>query len=168
MRRRIILLLWAIACSTAITQPGWAQSIPAAIITADTPSQVGVTVPSLWWADEQFGGKLLDTWSAYPATNNAPQRIELTVRRELWRPLGYIDRYAFIYHFGNVARDYGYNLQVLDQEKNLLANYTCKFNQVSPRYVAGVRDFQGRPVPDYVPSKDRAIPCRLQLAPLAL
>jgi len=166
---KVILSLWAIAFSSSTTQPGWTQPVPAPVITADTPSQVGgLTVPSLWWAEEQFGGKLLATWSAYPATKNTPKRIELIVRWELWRPLGYIDRYAFVYHFGTVARDYGYNLQVLDQEKNPLANYTCNFSQANPRYVEGVRDSQGRRVPDYVPSKDIDIPCQIQLGPLTL
>jgi len=35
------------------------------VITADTISQSELTIPSLWWAKEQFGW-LLDNWLAYP------------------------------------------------------------------------------------------------------
>lgn len=132
---------------------------------ASAPSQNGLTVPSLWWTVEQFGG-ILENWLAYPARGNTPGQIELVVRQEAWRPLGYIQRYAFINHFGTVARDYGYNLQVFDQEKDLLASYTCDFSKASPQYVAGVRDSQGRPVPDYVPGS--GVTCRVQLSPLII
>lgn len=135
------------------------------VTSANAPSQGGLTVPSLWWTADQFGG-ILENWLAYPAQGSTPGQIELVVRQEAWTLLGYIERYAFINHFGTVARDYGYNLQVLDREKDLLASYTCDFSRASPQYVAGVKDSQGRPVPDYVP--DSGVACRVRLSPLII
>jgi len=45
-----------------VTKPG--ASLNDGVITADTISQSELTIPSLWWAKEQFGG--FDNWLAYP------------------------------------------------------------------------------------------------------
>lgn len=94
-------------------------------ITADTISQNGLTVPSLWWADEQFGGKLLDNWVAYPATAETPARVDLIVNRQFWSLLTYMERYRFVNQFGIVARDYGYDVRVFNRQGTFLAAYTC-------------------------------------------
>jgi len=44
-------------------KPG--ASLNDGVRTADTISQSELTIPSLWWAKEQFG-KLFDNWLAYP------------------------------------------------------------------------------------------------------
>ncbi|HEY9846591.1 MAG TPA: hypothetical protein V6D03_10375, partial [Candidatus Caenarcaniphilales bacterium] len=132
------------------------------------PSQAGLTVPSLWWAAEQFGNKLLDRWSAYPQRSKAPGRVEIVVRPEIWRLLDYLERYAFVNQFGAAASDYGYNLQVFDREKNLLATYTCDFSQANP-HLLEVRDFQGQPIPDYLSSNPPGkLSCRLRLNSLII
>ncbi len=94
-------------------------------ITADTISQGGLTVPSLWWADEQFGGKLLDNWVAYAGTAETPARVDLIVNRQLWSLLTYLERYRFVNEFGTVARDYGYDVRVFNRQGVFLAAYTC-------------------------------------------
>jgi|GEM_PF-1393055 len=92
------------------------------LITAYTFSQEGMTHPSLWWAQEQFGKrKLLMNWIAYPT----PKRLDLIVNLQIWSNLQYIERYSFIHHFGTVARDYGYELRVFNQRGDCLALYTC-------------------------------------------
>jgi hypothetical protein len=103
-------------------------SVDGRVVTSNTISQQGLTVPSLWWAKEQFGSDLLDSWLAYPAPGTNPARIDLLVNRQNWSALDYIQRYEFINHFGIAARDYGYNLRVFNEQKELLATYTCDFS----------------------------------------
>jgi len=98
------------------------------VITADTISPNGLTIPSLWWAKEQFAGKLLNNWLAYPQE----RRVDLVVNRQLWTILDYIDRYSFVNEFGTVARDYGYNVRVFNVQKRLLAAYTCDYSLPKP------------------------------------
>ncbi|HIK28211.1 MAG: hypothetical protein N3E45_01715 [Oscillatoriaceae bacterium SKW80] len=95
------------------------------IITADTIFQERLTIPSLWWADEQFGGKLLDNWIAYVGTNETPPRVDLIVNRQLWSLLNYLERYRFVNQFGTIARNYGYNVRVFNRQGVFLAAYTC-------------------------------------------
>lgn len=99
------------------------------VITSNTISQQGLTVPSLWWAKEQFGGDVLNNWLAYPAQGETAGRIDLLVNRQNWSLLDYIGRYEFVNSFGTVARDYGYNVRVFNEQKELLASYTCDFSQ---------------------------------------
>lgn len=141
------------------------QSLPV-IATALTPSQRGLTVPSLWWADDQFGDKLVENWIVYARRPNTQARTDLIIRRALWNTLNYYERYAVVNRFGTVASDYGYNLLVFDRENDLLAAYTCSFSRVAPDYLEEVRDFRGNPVPDYVPAaKPSRLPCQLWLNP---
>ncbi len=97
------------------------------VITANTISQSDLTVPSLWWAREQFARELLDNWIAYPPDGINAGRIDLIVNRRLWNTLDYLQRYEFVNRFGTVARDFGYNLRVFNYQQELLATYTCDF-----------------------------------------
>lgn len=100
------------------------------VVTSNTISQDGLTIPSLWWAKEQFGGDLLSNWLAYPAQNGESGRIDLLVNRQNWNSLDYIQQYEFVYHFGTDAMDRGYNLRVFNEQKQLLASYTCDFSAI--------------------------------------
>lgn len=100
------------------------SSIP---ITSSNISQNGLTIPSLWWAREQFGGKLLENWLAYPGENGRGGRVDLVVNRQIWSLRDYLERYQFVNHFGQSAKDYGYNTRVFNRQKRLLAAYTCDF-----------------------------------------
>jgi hypothetical protein len=102
------------------------------VITANTISQSDLTVPSLWWAREQFANQLLDNWIAYPADDTTAGRIDLIVNRRLWSSLDYLQRYEFVNRFGTVARDFGYNIRVFNYQQELLATYTCEFT-ATPR-----------------------------------
>jgi hypothetical protein len=106
---------------------------PTGIITNQTISQYGLTSPSLWLADEIYGGKLLDSWLAYPKAENLPGRIDLVVNRQFWSLLNYLERYQFVNEFGMVAQDYGYNMRVFNPQGNFLAAYTCAENLTSCR-----------------------------------
>ena len=102
------------------------------IITADTISQKQLTVPSLWWAQEQSQNKLLDNWIAYPANNSQPGRVDLIVNEQIWNALEGIELYSFVNRLGSVARTYGYNIRVFNYEKELLGTYTCNLDLTTP------------------------------------
>lgn len=110
----------------SLLQPG--ATVDGRVITSNTISPQGVTTPSLWWAKEQFGSDLLNNWIAYPAQGADAGRIDLLVNRQNWGVIDYIQRYEFVNHFGTVARDYGYNVRVFNEQKQLLATYTCNFS----------------------------------------
>jgi hypothetical protein len=91
------------------------------IVTADTVSPLGSTIPSLWWTNEQFPAKLVTNWIA----NNSQKQIYLLVNAQSWNILDYVDRYRTIDKFGRAAQDYGYNLKICNSQKVILADYTC-------------------------------------------
>jgi hypothetical protein len=98
------------------------------IVTANTISQTRLSVPSLWWAKEQFNeldGKLINNWIAY----QDEKRIDIVVNRQPWTLLDYLERYRFINKFGAVARDHNYNVRIFNQQGELLATYTCNYTQ---------------------------------------
>ncbi len=97
------------------------------VITANNIAESGLTIPSLWWVKEQFAGKLLDNWLAYPDKNQPGGRVDLVVNR-LWSLLDYLQRYEFVNHFGTEAKQQQYNTRVFNRQGRLLAAYTCDFN----------------------------------------
>lgn len=115
------------------------------VVTANTISQDNLTVPSLWWAKEQFADKLLDNWIAYPSNGIEAGRIDLIVNRQSWSALDYLERYEFVNRFGTVARDYGYNVRVFNYQQELLATYTCNFNPSSQACKIDYLNTIGRP-----------------------
>jgi hypothetical protein len=102
------------------------------VVTKDTICQTGLTIPSLWWADEQFGDKLLENWLAYPEK----KRIDLVVNRQIWGLMDYYQRYAFVHRMVTVVRDNGetgeegYDLRIFNRQapELCLASYTCHAN----------------------------------------
>jgi hypothetical protein len=92
------------------------------VVTADTVSPKGTTVPSLWWTSEQFPAKLVTNWIA----NSRQRQIYLLVNTQYWNILDYIDRYQTIAKFGRVAQSYGYNLKICNTQKIALASYICE------------------------------------------
>lgn len=136
------------------------------IISADTPSQEGFTVPSLWWTNEQFGEKLVSDWKAYGVGQVGNQQINVMVRPELWTRYTYFERYAFVLKFGSDASNFGYQLMVLDSQDFVLGAYTCDFAQSDPHFIPSMLDGRSQPIPDYVdPKSTQALPCRLWLNP---
>lgn len=96
------------------------------IITADTVSAKGITIPSLWWTSEEFSAKLVTNWVADRRQN----QIYLLVNTQYWNTLDYLDRYRAIDRFGRVAQGYGYNLKVCNSQKLQIGSYAC--NTTSP------------------------------------
>ncbi len=106
-----------------------AEVIPteAGIVTKDTISQERLSIPSLWWAEEQhdrYGGRLIVNWIAYQNEN----RVDLVVNRQLWALADYIERYSLVSKIGTTAKDFGYNMQVFNQQGQCLAVHVCNFN----------------------------------------
>jgi hypothetical protein len=100
------------------------QRVPPArsnIITADTVSAKGMTLPSLWWTSEQFPAKLVTNWIA----DRNQKQVYILVNTQYWGVLDYIDRYRTIDQFGRVAQGYGYDLKLCSSQKIVLARYSC-------------------------------------------
>lgn len=111
------------------------------VITSETFSPTGLTLPSLWWVKDQFfqkkplAAKLLQKWRAYPGNPQQPGRIELLVNRQFWSLLDYVERYTFLNEFGEAAREFRYNIQVIDSDapnNAPLASYACDFSRLPP------------------------------------
>lgn len=125
--------------------------IPPGVVTSTTISPTSLTIPSLWWArdqyaaEEQFGSKLVSIWVAYPGEGTQPGRVDFVVNRQLWSLLDYLQRYSFIHEFGTVATSYGYNMRIFDDRSNFLGAYTCDFapvaSQMLQHHVAGRSTF---------------------------
>lgn len=100
------------------------------------PSATEFTVPSLWWVKDQFTAKepsinkLVQSWSASPSAGLAPGRVDYKVNRQLWSLLDYLERYTFLNDFGAAAKDFGYNIRILDGQDATLAAYTCDFSTI--------------------------------------
>lgn len=107
-------------------QPGAVP--PDTVITSATISPTGLTPPSLWWTDQQFGGKTLKGWIAYPGTETLPPRVDLVVNRQLWGLSDYLERYSFVHHFGRAAQSFGYTIRVFNDVGEPLAIYPCPIN----------------------------------------
>ncbi|MCC5651102.1 hypothetical protein LC609_14920 [Nostoc sp. XA013] len=145
-RQRSFSLLLTISLTTLLVPPSLAQTplIPSPstapleldlltkpknyVITANTINPERLTVPSLWWAQQNSEGKLLDNWIAYPASEKEPARVDLLVNQQIWSLLDSIQRYEFVNRLGSAARNFGYNVRVFNYQKEPLATYTCNFS----------------------------------------
>ncbi|OZH51776.1 hypothetical protein AFK68_28655 [Hydrocoleum sp. CS-953] len=87
-------------------------------------SQTKPSIPSLWLTKDFFGSELLETWFVNPDDT----WVILVVNQLTWQKQEYMDIYKFINHFGSVAREYGYNLQICQlSQKKPIAAYFCDF-----------------------------------------
>lgn len=101
-------------------------------ISSFTPSQTAMSTPSLWWAVEQYDpldGKLITYWEANSNTNV----INFVVNNRFWQTLDYLDQYSLVNQLGTVARDYRYNLNLISQQDDCLATYTCNLSVTPPQ-----------------------------------
>ena len=143
------LLLLTLPLDVQTVTQLWSGQVPAdrSIVAANTIDQSNLTLPSLWWAQKQFGGNLLTYWVAFPGTQAAPPRVELLVDELAWSRATYFDRYTFLSHFGTSARDFGYNVRVFTWRGNLLGAYTCDFSTVAATGVPSCEVFLGSSPP---------------------
>ena len=134
---------------------------PPSTTSSTNPSQAGITLPSLWWANRQFGEKLVIDWFAYSDVNPQNQQVQIFVRSNLWTRFSYLERYAFITHFGSMTRTYGYQMLVLDTRGYPLASYTCNFETQQPKIILGARDHQNQPIKAFEGHWSQTVPCML-------
>lgn len=127
------------------------------LVTAATPSAERITVPSLWWADQQFGQRLVMDWRAYPANDRVQRQIHVIVKPELWAAYSHVDRYGFVTRFGTIARSQGYQLLILNPQNIPLAAYTCAFEQGASPLTPGLLEMP-HPTAEEIP-----ITCQLWL-----
>ena len=120
-------LLWGE--SAAFSQQPACPTGNAANLPSPPLSQTEKSVPSLWLAQKQFGGKLLDRWFVDPGNT----WVIIIVNRQLWSLLDYMERYQFVNRFGTVASEYGYNVRVCNRQGTALAVYSCKGDRLSCR-----------------------------------
>jgi hypothetical protein len=102
------------------------------VMTSYSVSQDSMTIPSLWWVQRQFGGKLLDRWQAFSGKDGTPPRVELVVNEQIWSIYTYLERYTFLNQFGTAAKAFGYNTRIFNHEGEFLAAYLCNFSNGSP------------------------------------
>jgi hypothetical protein len=137
-----LLVALQLSCSSLVCRDDFAiaqteeKPTPTSVVTAETVSTTNLTIPSLWWvqqqfaATESFGDKLIETWVAYPRPFDKPGTVDFRVNAQLWSLLDYLARYAFIHEFGTAAKLFGYNLRVLDGRNQVLGEYVCNFEAV--------------------------------------
>lgn len=117
---------------------------PPGIVTLNTISPTHLTIPSLWWVqeqivanteklNEQFGRELIINWAAYPIEQGTAGRVDLLVDRQFWGALDYLQRYEFLNRFSTTARGYGYNIRVFDNQATIVAAFTCDFSKLDLR-----------------------------------
>ncbi|BAC09628.1 hypothetical protein [Thermosynechococcus vestitus] len=124
------------------------------VVVSEQPSAVGLTVPSLWWAVQQFGDEVIQRWQAFPAIGAPGGRVEAFVSPSAWGRLSYLRRFALIYQLGNASRSFGYQLLLRDRRRVLYGAYTCQFDALTVEYLPEVTDAAGNPIPFFPPSSE--------------
>jgi hypothetical protein len=113
---------------TILTREPGSCTIPGTVVDSEITCQKEPTLPSLWWAQEQYGGKLLFRWLASPRQTVESRRVDVIVNQQLWSSLGYVDRYKFVTQFGSASSLFGYNSRIFDRRGTCLATYTCTYD----------------------------------------
>ena len=131
-------------------------------VKADTPSDKSLTVPGLWWANQQFGDKMVQNWFAYRRPEDSSSQVRAIIRPDLWSRYTYLERYAFLKRFGATSSAAGYHLLVLDRQNYLLGAYTCEFpSRVKP---APLNPWEQRLAP--LASPPIKAPCSVWISPV--
>lgn len=131
-------------------------------VKADNPSDKSLTVPGLWWANQQFGDKMVQNWFAYRRPEARSSQVRAIVRPDLWSRYTYLERYAFLKRFGATSSAAGYHLLVLDRQNYLLGSYTCEFpSQTKP---APLNPWEQRLAPLTLPPVKA--PCNVWISPV--
>lgn len=129
-------------CDSALIAEG-------AIATDQIVCQAHMTIPSLWWTQEQFGQKLVNGWVAYTGNATVPRRVDVLVNPLVWRNRTfdygqrYLFQFSFLTRFGSSAffgnptpqglpdQNYQFNTRVVSSRGELLAAYICESSQRS-------------------------------------
>jgi hypothetical protein len=113
---------------------GFAQLAPGSVLGSTIVCREGLTLPSLWWTQEQFGSqgrgypeypKLVQDWLTYVPEQNQVSRVDLFLELQRWSMMDYFKRYEFLSVFGSAAESFGYNLRAFSFRGEFLGAYTC-------------------------------------------
>ncbi|MGA0201252.1 MAG: hypothetical protein ACO3NK_19425 [Prochlorotrichaceae cyanobacterium] len=113
---------------------GFAQLAPGSVLRSTSVCREGLTLPSLWWTQEQFSSqgrgypeysKLVQDWLTYLPEHNEAGRVDLVLELQRWSKMDYFKRYEFLSVFGTAAESFGYNLRALSFRGEFLGAYTC-------------------------------------------
>jgi hypothetical protein len=132
-------------------------------VSDQTPSLKSLTIPGLWWANRQFGDRMVVNWYTYRRTQDSNSQVRLIVRPDLWSRYTTIERYAFLTRFGTSTSAAGYHLIVLDRQNFPLGAYTCEFapqTQPYPLY-PWVKKSPPPPIPLMA-----QVPCQVWISPV--
>jgi len=124
------------------------------VVFSESPSEEGLTVPSLWWAVQQFGGTAVQRWQAYPAEVGVGGRVDLFIAPSVWGRMSYLQRFALVNQLGNASRSFGYNLILRDRRDVIYGAYTCRFDAVAAQYLPQAIDATGAAVPLFLPQTE--------------
>jgi hypothetical protein len=135
--------------------------LPKPQVNDEKPSAKSLTVPGLWWANQQFGDKMVLNWFAYRRPEARSSQVRAIIRPDLWSRYTYLERYAFLKRFGSTTSAAGYHLLVLDRQNYLLGSYTCEFpNRVKP---LPLNPWEQRVA---APSNPIKVPCNVWISPV--
>jgi hypothetical protein len=125
------------------------------VLQNQTYCQQGLTLPSLWWTQEQFAAqgqnypeytKLVQNWLTYLPQGNQPGRVDFVLELQRWSTMDYFKRYEFLTVFGGAAQRFGYNLRAFSFRGEFLGAYTCS-NQRCTVDLEGGRESSSTPSP---------------------
>jgi hypothetical protein len=128
-----------------------------------TPSRKSLTIPGLWWANRQFGDRMVVNWYAYRRPQDSNSQVRLIVRPDLWSRYTSLERYAFLTRFGTSTSAAGYHLVVLDRQNFPLGAYTCEFATQTKPYP--LYPWLKKSPPPALPSMAQ-VPCRVWISPV--
>lgn len=112
------------------------KQCPDTVLNSSSLSTTELTVPSLWWnrlqsiAYTRYDGKLIEDWFTCPLEGDQVGTIDILVNRQVWSLMDYLDRYAFLHDYGTAAREFGYNIRVIDNRDVIYGGYACDFADV--------------------------------------
>lgn len=102
-----------------------------------TPSEVDLSLPSLWWIRDQLPRRLGErrlvlAWAAYRLNQSSNQMVDVFLDSQIWNVLNTYERYAVLNQFGSAAKDSGYQLRLFRGQgrgAQLMGVYLCEQSQ---------------------------------------
>lgn len=117
-----------------ICPQGFDRLAPGSVLGSTIVCREGLTLPSLWWTQEQFSTqgrgypeypKLVQDWLTYVPDQSQMGRVDLVLELQRWSTMDYFKRYEFLSVFGSAAESFGYNLRAFSFRGEFLGAYTC-------------------------------------------
>jgi hypothetical protein len=114
---------------------GFINLAPGSVLSSESVCREGLTLPSLWWTQEQFGSqgkgypeytKLVKNWLTYLPTGDRFGRVDLILELQRWSTMDYFKRYEFLTVFGTASHSFNYNLRAFSFRGEFLGAYTCQ------------------------------------------